>query len=91
MTKLAIALLIGLVAGCSSVTPHYDARVGDGPVGTDNRLEEHFAFDPRADRRFRVIRLDDLVERREHRSERVSTRAESALNRLGSNRLALCG
>ncbi|CAN7316065.1 hypothetical protein LJR130_001619 [Variovorax sp. LjRoot130] len=29
MTKLAIALLIGLVAGCSSVTPHYDARFGD--------------------------------------------------------------
>ncbi|MBT2303024.1 hypothetical protein J7E70_21470 [Variovorax paradoxus] len=29
MTKLAIALLIGLVAGCSSVTPNYDARFGD--------------------------------------------------------------
>jgi len=29
MTKIAIALLIGLVAGCSSVTPHYDARFGD--------------------------------------------------------------
>ena len=29
MTKLAIALFIGLVAGCSSVTPHYDARFGD--------------------------------------------------------------
>ena len=25
----AIALLLSLVAGCSSVTPHYDARFGD--------------------------------------------------------------
>ncbi|MBT2322944.1 hypothetical protein J7E62_11370 [Variovorax paradoxus] len=29
MTKLPIALLIGLLAGCSSMTPHYDARFGD--------------------------------------------------------------
>lgn len=29
MNKLLIALLIGLVSGCSSVTPHYDARFGD--------------------------------------------------------------
>ena len=29
MHKLAIALLFGLSAGCSSVTPNYDARFGD--------------------------------------------------------------
>lgn len=29
MDKLAIALLLSLLAGCSSVTPHYDARFGD--------------------------------------------------------------
>ena len=29
MNKLAIALLFGPLAGCSSVTPNYDARFGD--------------------------------------------------------------
>ncbi|HJU70876.1 MAG TPA: hypothetical protein VJ603_03445 [Paucimonas sp.] len=29
MNKLAIPLLLSLLAGCASVTPHYDARFGD--------------------------------------------------------------
>ena len=29
MNKLAIALLLGLMAGCSTVTPNYDAKFGD--------------------------------------------------------------
>jgi len=29
MDKLAITLLFSLLAACSSVTPHYDARFGD--------------------------------------------------------------
>ncbi len=29
MRKPAIALLLGLIGGCSSPTPHYDARFGD--------------------------------------------------------------
>mgnify|MGYP001584181106 CR=1 FL=1 len=29
MHKLAIALLLGLLAACSTVTPNYDARFGD--------------------------------------------------------------
>jgi uncharacterized protein YceK len=29
MNKLAISLLLGLMAGCASVTPNYDARFGD--------------------------------------------------------------
>ncbi len=29
MNKLAIALLLGLMAGCASVTPNYDAKFGD--------------------------------------------------------------
>lgn len=29
MNKLAIALLLGLIAGCASVTPNYDAKFGD--------------------------------------------------------------
>ena len=29
MHKLAIALLFSLLAGCSTVTPNYDARFGD--------------------------------------------------------------
>lgn len=29
MNNSAIALLLTLLAGCSSVTPHYDARFGD--------------------------------------------------------------
>jgi uncharacterized protein YceK len=29
MNKLVIALLIGLVVGCSTVTPNYDARFGE--------------------------------------------------------------
>jgi uncharacterized protein YceK len=29
MNKLAIALLLGLLGGCSTVTPNYDARFGE--------------------------------------------------------------
>lgn len=29
MNKLAIALLLGLMAGCATVTPNYDTRFGD--------------------------------------------------------------
>ncbi len=29
MNQLAIAALIGLMAGCASVTPNYDAKFGD--------------------------------------------------------------
>ena len=29
MNKLAIALLLALMGGCSTATPHYDARFGD--------------------------------------------------------------
>ncbi len=29
MNKLAIAMLLGLIGGCSTVTPNYDARFGD--------------------------------------------------------------
>jgi uncharacterized protein YceK len=29
MNKLAIALLLSLMAGCASVTPNYDAKFGD--------------------------------------------------------------
>ena len=29
MNKLAIAVLLGLMAGCSTVTPNYDAKFGD--------------------------------------------------------------
>ena len=29
MNKLAIALLLGPLAGCATVTPNYDARFGD--------------------------------------------------------------
>lgn len=29
MNKLAIAVLLGLIAGCASVTPNYDAKFGD--------------------------------------------------------------
>lgn len=29
MNKLAIALLLVLTAGCSTVTPHYDTKFGD--------------------------------------------------------------
>ncbi len=29
MNKLAIAALLTLMAGCASVTPHYDAKFGD--------------------------------------------------------------
>ena len=29
MNKLAIALLLSLLAACSSVTPHYDTKFGD--------------------------------------------------------------
>ena len=29
MNKLTIALLLGLIGGCSTVTPNYDARFGD--------------------------------------------------------------
>ena len=29
MNKLAIAVLLGLMAGCASVTPNYDAKFGD--------------------------------------------------------------
>jgi uncharacterized protein YceK len=29
MNKLAILLLLGLTAGCASVTPNYDARFGE--------------------------------------------------------------
>ena len=29
MNQLAIAVLIGLMAGCASVTPNYDAKFGD--------------------------------------------------------------
>ena len=29
MNKLAITLLLGLIAGCASVTPNYDAKFGD--------------------------------------------------------------
>ena len=29
MNQLAIAILIGLMAGCASVTPNYDAKFGD--------------------------------------------------------------
>lgn len=29
MNKLAITLLLGLLGGCSTATPHYDARFGD--------------------------------------------------------------
>ena len=29
MNQLAIATLIGLMAGCASVTPNYDAKFGD--------------------------------------------------------------
>ncbi|MDB5762865.1 MAG: tRNA dimethylallyltransferase [Herminiimonas sp.] len=29
MNKLAIAMLLGLTGGCSTVTPNYDARFGD--------------------------------------------------------------
>jgi uncharacterized protein YceK len=29
MTKLAIAMLLGLLAGCATVTPNYDTKFGD--------------------------------------------------------------
>jgi hypothetical protein len=29
MNKLAIVMLLGLVGGCATVTPNYDARFGD--------------------------------------------------------------
>ena len=29
MNKLAIAVLLGLMAGCATVTPNYDAKFGD--------------------------------------------------------------
>jgi uncharacterized protein YceK len=29
MNKLVVALLLGLIGGCSTVTPNYDARFGD--------------------------------------------------------------
>ena len=29
MNKLAIAVLLGLIAGCASVTPNYDAKFGN--------------------------------------------------------------
>ena len=29
MNKIAIAVLLGLMAGCSTVTPNYDTRFGD--------------------------------------------------------------
>jgi uncharacterized protein YceK len=29
MNKLAIAMLLGLVGGCATVTPNYDAKFGD--------------------------------------------------------------
>jgi len=29
MNKIAVVLLFGLMAGCASVTPNYDARFGD--------------------------------------------------------------